>query len=50
LAGKRLAARILEHQHGSTTIVRQFERSHRPGRVELIFQAQLVSKVIESSG
>ena len=45
---ERLAARILEHQHGPTGVAHELQRPHRPCPVELVFQLVFVSEAIES--
>ena len=44
---KRLAAGILEHQHGPTAFADEFERPHRPRPFQLVLQSVFVSKTIE---
>ena len=45
---ERLAARILEHQHGPTAFAHELQRPHRPRPVELILQPVFVSEAIEA--
>ena len=45
---ERLAAQIIEHQHGPTGVAHEGERPRRPCPVELIFQLVFVRKAIES--
>ena len=44
---ERLAARILEHQHGPAAVAPKFQRPCRPRPVQLILQAIFVSEAIE---
>ena len=44
---QRLAAGVLEHQHGPTAFADELERSHRPRPVQLVLQSVFVSKAIE---
>jgi hypothetical protein len=45
---ERLAARIVEHQHGPTGVAHEGQRPRRPCPVELIFQLVFVREAIES--
>src|SRR6516225_3768713 len=45
---ERLAAQIIEHQHGPTGVAHEGQRSRRPCSVELIFQLVFVREAIES--
>src|SRR6516164_7659032 len=45
---ERLAARILEHQHGPSAVVRELQRLHRPLPIQLILQGVFVSQTIEA--
>ena len=45
---ERLAARILEHQHGPTGVAHEVQRPRRPCPVELILQLVFVREAIES--
>ena len=45
---ERLAARILEHQHGPTGVAHELQRPHRPCPVELILQLVFVREAIEA--
>ena len=45
---ERLAARILEHQHGPTGVAHELQRPHRPRRVELILEFVFVGEAIEA--
>ena len=45
---ERLAARIIEHQHGPTGVAHEGQRPRRPCPVELIFQLVFVREAIES--
>ena len=49
-AFKRLAARVLEHQHGPTALADKLERPHRPRAVQLVLQSVFVGKAIEAGG
>src|SRR6476646_1206908 len=44
---ERLAAGILEHQHGPTAITNQLEWTHRPRAIQLLLQFIFVSETIE---
>src|SRR5882724_7890784 len=44
---ERLAAGILEHQHGPAALTNQLEWTHRPRPVQLLLQSIFVSKTIE---
>jgi hypothetical protein len=44
---ERLAAGILEHQHGAAAFANQPEWTHRPRPVQLLLQSIFVSKTIE---
>ncbi len=44
---ERLAAVILEHQHGTTVFAHEFQRPRRPSAVQLIFQLIFVREPIE---
>src|SRR5260370_27667579 len=44
---ERLAAGILEHQHGAAAFANQPEWTHRPRPVQLFLQSIFVSKTIE---
>ena len=44
---ERLAARILEHQHGPTVFAHELQRPRRPCAVQLILQPIFVSEAIE---
>ena len=44
---ERLAAQIIEHQHGPTGVAHEGERPRRPCPVELIFQLVFVREAIE---
>jgi hypothetical protein len=44
---QRLAAGVLEHQHGPTAFPDELDRSHRPGRVQLVLQSVFTGKAIE---
>src|SRR5215831_5618551 len=45
---ERLAACILEHQHGPGAVARKLQRLRRPIPVELILQGVFVSKAIKA--
>jgi metallophosphoesterase superfamily enzyme len=45
---ERLAARIVEHQHGSTGVAHELQRPHRPGLVEFILQFVFVREAVEA--
>src|SRR6516165_10196020 len=45
---ERLAACILEHQHGPSAVVRELQRLHRPLPIQLILQGVFVSQAIEA--
>ena len=45
---ERLAAQIIEHQHGPTGVAHEGQRPRRPCPVELIFQLVFVREAIES--
>ena len=45
---KRLAAQIIEHQHGPTGVAHEGERPRRPCRVELILQLVFVREAMEA--
>ena len=45
---ERLAARIIEHQHGPTGVAHELQRPHRPCAVELILQLVFVREAIEA--
>ena len=47
---ERLAAGVLEHQHGPTAFAHELERPHRPRPVQLILQSVFVSEAIEGGG
>ena len=47
---ERLAARVLEHQHGPAALAHELQRPHRPRTVQLVLQAVFVSKAIEGGG
>ena len=44
---ERLAARILEHQHGPTALAHELQGPRRPGAVQLILQPVFVRQAIE---
>ena len=44
---ERLAAQIIEHQHGPTGVAHESQRPRRPCAVELIFQLVFVREAIE---
>ena len=44
---ERLAAGVLEHQHGPTALAHELQRPHRPRPVQLVLQSVFVSKAIE---
>ena len=45
---KRLAARILEHQHGPTAFAHKLQRQQRPRSVEFVLQSVFVGEAIEA--
>jgi hypothetical protein len=45
---ERLAARILEHQHGPTGVAHEVERPHCPRRLELILEFVFVGQAIKA--
>src|SRR5215813_2388973 len=45
---ERLAAQIIQHQHGPTSVAYEGQRPRRPRPVELIFQLVFVLEAIES--
>src|ERR1700723_1436661 len=45
---ERLAAGILEHQHGPAAITNQLEWTHPPRAIQLLLQSIFVSKTIQS--
>src|ERR1700719_2631678 len=44
---ERLAAGILEHQHGPAALTNQLKRTRRPCPIQLLLQSIFVSKTIE---
>ena len=47
---ERLAARVLEHQHGPAAFASKLERPHRPGPVQLVLQSVFVGQASEAGG
>ena len=47
---ERLAAGILEHQHGPAAFADELQRPHRPGPVQLVLQSVFVGEAIEGGG
>ena len=47
---ERLAARILEHQHGPAAFALKRQRPHRPRVVQLILQSVFVGETSKASG
>jgi hypothetical protein len=47
---ERLAARILEQEHGPTACAHELQRPHRPRQVQLVLQAIFVGEAIENGG
>jgi hypothetical protein len=47
---KRLASRILKHEHGTPALSHEFERSRRPHIVQRIPQSVFVREAINESG
>src|SRR5580704_16966188 len=45
---ERLAAGILEHQHGPAAVTNQLEWTHCPRAIQLLLQSIFVSKTIQS--
>src|SRR5215475_2119856 len=45
---ERLAARILEHQHGPARVAYELQRPHCPRRVELVLQLVFVREALEA--
>ncbi len=47
---ERLAARVLEHQHGPAVFAHELQRPYRPGAIELVFQFVFMGEAVESGG